>query len=355
MIKVILMSDKDFISRMEKAFNEFLSDRVSVRCFSPAENIYDYLSENPADIVVTDDTFEFDHSLLPEKCSVAYFSESIDTYMINGEMALFIYQNVMDIYNSIINIIQCSISAEIEDDEENTVSSEPKQHMFTFFSCTGGSGGSVFSKAFAVNKAAEKKKVLYIPLEVTTSANTVFTGSDDALSLSDIFHDISTDKDIKEIKKTIARAAAYDENYNVYFIPPFYTVNDVFSVTENQFIKFMELISEEDFSVIVMDADFSLPAILNPLIRKTDSIVMVSNGTEHSNLAIDRIYNYINFIGENCTDKLNIIYNRFVNGTSRIYTRNRINILGGIGKLSKSSRKYIIENVSKSEVFSDLQ
>ena len=229
--------------------------------------------------------------------------------------------------------------------------SEALRFLITIVSVTA----PAFSKAFAVNKAAEKKKVLYIPLEVTTSANTVFTGSDDALSLSDIFHDISTDKDVKEIKKTISRAAAYDENYNVYFIPPFYTVNDVFSVTENQFMKFMELISEEDFSVIVMDADFSLPAILNPLIRKTDSIVMVSNGTEHSNLAIDRIYNYINFIGENCTDKLNIIYNRFVNGTSRIYTRNRINILGGIGKLSKSSRKYIIENVSKSEVFSDLQ
>ena len=354
MIKVILMSDKDFISRMEKAFNEFLSDRVSVRCLSSAENIYDYLSENPADIVITDDTFEFDHSLLPEKCSAAYFSESIDTYMINGEMALFIYQNVMDIYNSIINIIQCSSLSEIEDDEEN-IPDEPKQHIFTFFSCTGGSGGSVFSKAFAVNKAAAKKKVLYIPLEVTTSANTVFTGSDDVLSLSDIFHDISTDKDVKEIKKTISRAVAYDEKYDVYFIPPFYTVNDVFSVTQNQFERFMELLTEEDFSVIVMDADFSLPAILNPLIRKTDSIVMVSNGTEHSNLAIDRIYNYINFIGESCTDKLNIIYNRFVNGTSRIYTRNRINILGGIGKLSKSSRKYIIENISKSEVFSDLQ
>jgi hypothetical protein len=82
---------------------------------------------------------------------------------------------------------------------------------------------------------------------------------------------------------------------------------------------------------------------------------MLSNGTEHSNLAIERMYNYINFVGEDFVNKINIIYNRFVNGTSKIYTRNRINILGGIGKLSKSSRKYVIESVSKSEVFANLK
>lgn len=359
MIKVILLSDKDFIGKMEQAFNEFLPDRISVKCFSPADDVYDYIKNNSSDILITDDSFEIDHSLLPAKCASAYFSDSINTYMINGEMALFIYQNISDICNSVMNIIDCHLSAssETENDEGDildSVNNSSQPEMVTFFSCTGGSGGSVFSKAFSVNQSAENKKVLYVPLEICTSANTVFTGGD-SLSLSDIFHDISTGKDKTILKKTLSRAITHDESYNVYFIPPFYTINDIFAVTEKQFIMFMELLAEEDFSVIVMDADFSLQPVLNPLLRKTDSIVMLSNGTEHSNLSIDRIYNYINFVGEDLTNKINIIYNRFVNGTSKIYTKNRINILGGIGKLSKSSRKYVIDSVAKSDVFSNLQ
>lgn len=354
MIKVILLSDRDFIGKMEKAFNEFMPDRVSAKCFSAAEEAYEYIKQNSADIFITDESFEIDHSLLPEKCAAAHFSESLDVYMINGEMALFIYQNIRDIYNSIISITDCHLSAACETDENEQDTAVSASSVFTFFSCTGGSGGSVFSKAFSVNKASENKKILYIPLEICTSANTVFTG-EDSLSLSDIFHDISLGKDDKTLKKTISRAITHDSEYNLSFIPPFHTISDIFAVTESQFEKFMSLIAEEDFASVVIDADFSLPSVLPVLIKNTDSIIMLSNGTEHSNLSIDRMYNYINTIGSEHVNKINIIYNRFINGTSKIYTKNKINILGGIGKLSKSSRKYVIQSISKSEVFSNLQ
>lgn len=361
MIKVVLLSEKNFINNIEKAFNEFLSDRINVKCFSDKEKAYDYIKSCQPDILVSDEDVEIDRSIIPEKCAGAYFSESLNICEINGEKALFIYQNINDIYNSVMNIIESHNSSLAENPAENkpeikkvSMPENKKAVITTFFSCTGGSGGSVFSKAFAVNKANENEKVLYIPLEICTSANTVFIGGD-ALSLSDIFHDISTGKDKATLKKTISRSFAYDEKYKVYFIPPFYNINDLFSITEKQFSEFMDLIAQENFSHIIIDADFSLPAILSNLIKKTNSIVMLSNGTEHSNLAIERMYNYINFVGEDFVNKINIIYNRFVNGTSKIYTRNRINILGGIGKLSKSSRKYVIESVSKSEVFANLK
>ncbi len=346
MIKVILLSDKDYVGKIKKAFLEFMPDRLSVKCFTSSEDALKYSSS--CDIFIADESFETDRSMLPEKTALAYFSEVLETYMINGEMALFIYQNINDIYNSIVNIIDCHLSALSEKDEKK------EQSIFSFFSCTGGSGGSVFSKAFAVNKASEDKKVLYIPFEICTSANTVFTG-EESLSLSDIFHDISLGKDETELKKTFSRAVTFDSDYKVSFIPPFYTINDIFSITEQQFEKFLGILESEEFSTVIIDADFSLPSILPTLIKKTDSIVMISNGTEHSNLSIDRMYNYISTVNSECVHKINIIYNRFVNGTSKIYTTNRINILGGIKKFSKSSRKYVIDNVSKSEVFSNLQ
>lgn len=363
MIKVALLSERKFISEIEKALIEFLSDRITVKCLSPEKDndVYKYLKSDSADILIADESFDIDRNLMPAKCAAAYFCESISQCEIKGEKTLFIYQNINDIYTSIMNIIENHKSAAVQSDEDSSrntkdiISAEIKKSVITtFFSCTGGSGGSVFSKAFAVNRAAENKKVLYIPLEICTSANTVFAGND-SLSLSDIFHDISTGKDFQTLKKVLARCLSYDENYKVHFIPPFYNINDMFCVTEKQFSEFIELIKQENFEYIIIDADFSLPEILSTLIKKTDSIVILSNGTEHSNLSIERMYNYISFVGEDMVNKINIIYNRFSNGTSKIYTRNRLNILGGIGKLSKSSRKYVIESISKSEVFSNLK
>ena len=355
MIKVILVSDNEYIGKMEKAMKEFLSDRISVKSFKMKDDVYSYVksNKNAADIIIADESFEFDRSIIPERWATAYFSESIKTYMLNGEMTLFIYQNINEIYNSVLNIIDNHMFRLAEENDREV--NDGRFRNIAFFSCTGGAGGSVFAKAFAVNRAAKNKKVLYIPLEVCTGANTVFKGSEESLSLSDIFHDISNNCDKKTLKKTVSRAINYDETYKVHFIPAFYTINDAFNVTEQQFNAFISLIAEEEFQIVIFDADFSLPAILNPVIKRTDSIVLVSNATEHSNLSTDRIYNYISSFGDDITDRINIIYNRFVNGTSRIYTKNRLNILGGIGKLSKSSRKFVMENVSGLDIFKNIQ
>lgn len=104
-IKVaVLDSDLEFLNRLTKIFQQKYADRISLSIFSNEDTLYQNQRNNPADIVLLEQTMKTAADKMPDKAAVGYLSDMPDADMIDGIPAICKYQKAEELYRMMLNL-----------------------------------------------------------------------------------------------------------------------------------------------------------------------------------------------------------------------------------------------------------
>lgn len=344
----ILDTDTRYLNRIVTTFNTKFTDRLEVYSFTDQEVAIETIKSKRIDVLVASDDFEIDVMEIESLCGFAYFVESQDVVMLRKQQTICKYQKVELIYKQILSIYSEKTSnttgVRIDNSDSNVV---------VFASASGGVGSSTMSAAFCIWAARCGKKVLYLNLETFGDPSEFFNGEGQA-DFGDIIYAIKSKKTNIGLK---IESTVRESKDKVHFFAPTKTILDVNELKNNEILQLVnEIRTLGTYEYIVIDIDFSLDERTMMFWRECDALVMVSDGSEISNLKLGRAYQAFQiFEQQNNTirlDKMKLIYNKFSNKTSRKLTGIEIFELGGVPKYDHATTEQIIEQIIVLDVFS---
>ena len=118
----ILEKDVSYLSRIVAVFSTKYADKFEIYSFTDAAVALSSLDAAKIDVLVANDAFDVDVSLLPKRCGFAYLVDSADIEMKNDQRAICKFQKVDLIYKQILSVYSekaGSISG-LKLDEEST-------------------------------------------------------------------------------------------------------------------------------------------------------------------------------------------------------------------------------------------
>ncbi|NMA80267.1 MAG: chromosome partitioning protein ParA, partial [Clostridiales bacterium] len=142
----ILDRDENYLSRISSVFNNKLADKVELYTFTDMNIAMEVITSKRIDVLIAEEVFDIDVTNLPEGCAFAYLTQAkeIDSY--KGERIIAKFQKVDLIYKEALSLFSEKATkitgVKFENSDTETI---------TFFSCSGGVGGSTMAAACATN------------------------------------------------------------------------------------------------------------------------------------------------------------------------------------------------------------
>lgn len=144
----------------------------------------------------------------------------------------------------------------------------------------------------------------------------------------------------------------------VYFFSAGSKALDVIDLSEDEVRQLIvDLKMSGIFDVIIWDMDFRFKSLQSDLMQLVSDIIMISDGSETSNLKFKRMYESVEVLenrGKSIFAKMWVLYNKFSNKTGKGVSIGEIKELGGAPRYEHASVNQIIEQFLKLNIFEKL-
>ena len=349
MIKIklaILDNDKNYLSRISSVFNNKLADKVELYTFTDKKIAMNVIDSKRIDVFIASEEFDIDTLSLPDECAFAYLTQAkeIDTY--KDERIIAKYQKVDLIYKEALSLFseKATKITGVKFDNSDT-------EIITFFSCSGGTGGSTMAAACAMN-LSKQSNAIYLNLDPLGDVSCFFTG-EGQFDISDVIYAIKSKRSNltlkleSTVKKDIANVFFYDSS------------KSAFDMTELDIDDIKALINglkiAGSYKYIIIDAQFALDEKIIEIMDFSNRIIFVSDGSKISNSKWIRLHGALKIVEERknkkILSKISMIYNKFSDKTSTILQDETVQILGGVPRYKNGDIKQIITEISNMKIF----
>lgn len=349
-IKVaILEKDTNYLSRVVSVFSTKYADKFQIYSFTDAKIAISEINSEKIDVLIANDAFEMDSSMLPKRCSLAYFVESPDIDSIKGQRAICKFQKAELIYKQILSLYSENAGsfADLKMTDDCVI--------FTFSSPCGGTGTSSVAAACAMRYAAQGKRVLYLNLNNFDSSDLFFSG-EGQFSMSDVIFSLKSKK--VNIAMKLESCVKHDASGVFFFSQPIYVL-DMLELKHSerlQLLTDLKLLGAYDY--IIIDIDFGLDKQHLDFYNKSHTVIMVGDGSEASNMKIKRTYTAIVMMDQNAdvalSGRFGLIYNRFNNKTGKQVDGIDIRNIGGAPVYAGATGKQIAKQLMMMDMFDKL-
>lgn len=346
----ILECDESYLARIATTFNSKYGENLEIYSFTNMEIALATLESARIDLLVANDSFEIDRSLLPRRCGLGYFVESADIETVNGSVAIFKYQKLDLIYKQLL-----SLYAETAGNISGVRTDDGSCKVIVFSSPSGGVGNSCMAAACATSYAARGRKTLYLNLERFGGANTFFT-SEGAFDMSDVVFAVKSKKANLALK---LESYVRRDSRGVFFYAQSKLALDTMELGSDEIIGLLsELQTIGSYDYLIVDRDFALDADSLKIFRKAHALVMVCDGTEISNMKTERAYTAISTMERDAdapiTSRMKLIYNRFSNKTGGSMVAAEVKNIGGAPRYAHATTAEVISQLSGMGMFEQI-
>lgn len=346
----LLEKDRNYLNRIVSVFNTKYSDKFEIYSFSDLDMALETIENIKIDVFVVDEVFDIDLSKLPKRCGMAYFVDSADIDTFKEKRAICKFQKIDLIYKQIISVYSENAGSISEFKLENG-----NCNVICFSSPCGGCGNSTMAVATAVHFASQGKKTLYLNLEKFGSSD-VFFKADGQFDMSDIIFALKSKNTNLSLK---LESSVKLDNRGVYFYSQSKIALDMLELNMADIIRLISEIKLSSlYEYVVVDLDFSITTEYIKLYKQMNSIVMVSDGSETANSKLLRAYNAILTLemneDTNLINKINLIYNKFSNKTSKAIEDTEIKTLGGAPRYEHALCDQIVAQLATMSIFDKL-
>ena len=347
-IKVaILDKDQNYLSRIASVFGTKYADKFELYSFSDVSVALATLENARIDVLVASDAFEIDVNLLPKRCGFAYFVDSPDVETVHDQRAICKFQKADLIYKQIL-----SIYSENAGSISGLKLGDDSGRLIVFASPCGGVGTSCMAAACALRFAAQGKKTLYLNLEKYGSSD-VFFSAEGQFDMSDIVFALKSKRANLSLK---LESCVKQDMRGVYFYSQSKLALDMLELGWEDVLRLIsELKLSGSYDCIILDCDFELAEGARSILRQTDAIVWVGDGSAISNTKIFRAYQALTILEQQedspLTNRICLIYNKFSNKTSTTIDSVEIKNVGGAPRYEHATTDQILSRLAELLVF----
>lgn len=347
-IKLALLdSDDVYVSKLVGHLNLKYPDGLEIYAFSSAAALREYLEKEKIDVLLCSETFDIDPSALPRSTAFAYFSDSPAIDTIKGMRTICRYQKFDLIYKEILGLYS-ELSTNVTSYKSTGTGTT---NVILFLPVSGGVGATTIAAAAAIHVAGCGKRVLYIDFQQCGAVAAIFH-SEGQYTFSDVIYAIKSNKSNLKLRlESMVRNAG-----GVFYFESCPVALDAMAATEEDLTRLIrELIDTGSYDYIFIDMDNHMDKKLYDIIRLSQALVFVGDGSELSNAKFQKYYEALLLL--NGSKKLNIsnkmlrIYNKFSSKTSRELVINDIRTIGGVPRFELATAEQIVLEISKMKVF----
>ena len=343
----ILEKDQSYLNRIVSVFGTKYADKFQIYSFTDMDVAFSTLETAKIEVMVASDAFEIDVNKLPKRCGFAYFVDSADVEMLNGQRAICKFQKADLIYKQIL-----SIYSENAGNISGLKLGDDSCKIIFFQPVSGGVGASSMAAACAIHFAAKGKKTLYLNLEKFGSANAFFT-AEGQFDMSDIIFALKSKK--ANLAMKLESCVKQAEN-GVFFYSQSKIALDMLELNTDDITRLIsELQLTGSYDYIVVDTDFSIDHDALKIYRKAHTVAWVGDGSELSNSKLFRAFNALNTLEQNADsplpNRMVLIYNKFSNKTSKTLTEIGIKNIGGAPRFEHATSEQVLEQLSAKDMF----
>lgn len=345
---VIIDNDTVYLNRIVSVFNDKYQNEVELYTFSDNDIAQKSLSGKSIDILIIgqnklNDVILEDLRFNPSL--IVYFSETKDISLIHDHKVFCKYQKAELIYRDILNSY-----TEIEGIELSQSSDISDKNIFSFMSAAGGTGVSTVAIGFSYRIAKMGKSVLYLNLEKYNSVN-VFLSGEGEQNMSDAFYAIISKKNNLSMK--INNCIKTDKS-GVKFFDKCKCVLDVSEMSEDDMETLVQSVTSLDFEYIVFDMPLEFNTSSVDVYLKSKKIFCITDGTEIANAKTeDAFIGFVNLDSKkktHITDRVFVIYNKYLDNQCSIISNEKLVMAGGIPVFANNRKpcdvSHCIENMA---------
>lgn len=149
------------------------------------------------------------------------------------------------------------------------------------------------------------------------------------------------------------------DNSGVYFYSQTKVALDMLELSADDILHLIsELKLTGSYDYIVLDMEFELDKGYLDIYRKINSIIVVGDGSEISNLKIFRGYNAIvtkeQESDSSIANRMVLMYNKFSNKSSRALDDIELKSIGGAPRYEHATTRQVLSQLSNLSVFDDI-
>lgn len=346
----ILEKDIGYLNRIVTVFSTKYADKFQIYSFTDQQVAIDSVCSEKIDVLIANDSFEIDTSLLPKRCSFAYFVDNMDIESIREQRAICKFQKAELIYKQILSIFSENAGrfADLKlTNDECTI--------YTFSSPCGGTGTSCMAAACAMQIASRGKRVLYMNMNAFDSMDLFFSG-EGQFGMSDVIFSLKSKK--ANIAMKLESYVKQDISGVCFFSQP----NFALDMLELKHDEKLQLLTELKllglYDCIVLDMDFGLDKEHMDFYNKSHVVVMVGDGSESSNVKIQKASEALTMIDQNSdmniAGRFALIYNRFSSKRGKIIENIDIRNVGGAPVYTNATCKQVAKELMTMDMFDKL-
>lgn len=337
----ILDADETYSGRLANAFNTYYQDKLEVYSFSEKEIAMSFLTSNKIDVFLVDENIDVEVLEIPSRCAFAYLTVINSVDSVNGQKAVCKFQKVDLIYKEIL-----SLFSEVSNYSITSHGNGEGKNIVSFISFAGGTGASTLAAAYAIRLAKQGKKPIYLNLELFGGADDFFEGEGN-MGMSDIIYSLKSKKNNLGLK---IESAIKKSSNGVFFIDTANIVLDVLELNKEDILTLVdEINSMDDYDELIVDYNFRFCDVDLELMRKSDVVVAVTDGSSIANSKTFRCINALQLMeqqkDEKVVAKIKLFYNGFSSSNGKKLTDINVDTVGG-APLYHGSAKQIVESIS---------
>lgn len=349
---VVATADKEYLHRFEAAMQERYRGRLKLSLYTDFNAALEKAGEVKADILLADEDMFPEQVELPRRCIPAILVSEKGIDSINGRTAICKYQSVQALYSDIMEVY--SIQAESSGIKTSTDVASQKT-IITFYPASGGVGCSTIAAAFAVSLARKGTKVLYLNLEEFGSSDLFFHGEGKG-DFSKVIYALEIDN--ASTKMRIESALRQDSS-GVYYYSPTPSALDMQDMNADRLELLFEHLSESSlFEVIVVDMQFGFGTTMIQQVSRSDTVVMVSDGSAQCNVKMKRISESLEMLARGNEALLDcrtiLVYNRFSSKNGHKVENTIFAEAGGFGRIENGSPEDLVRLISENPIMSNI-
>lgn len=350
-LKVIVLDrDIEFINRLAKAFQNRYEDRISLIMFSDAEMMYENLKSMRADVILADQKLESNIERIAPGTVIGRLGEVPDVNEIDGVPAICKYQNVENIYKSILSIYaEHSSNVILKRNDANV-------RVMLFTSVQGGCGTSSTAAAYALRCVKEGKQVFYLNLEKFGKTELYFSGSGN-LSFSDVIYSLKSGVGNLPLK---LESMVQTDSSGVDFFHTCINAYDMCELQDKEIETLITGISQmKQYDEIVIDYSSDMSERMVGLMKNlADRIVYISDGSAGGNGKFERFCEAVHVLEERngfrILEKMVLLYNRYSSKNGTQLEKTAVPVMGGIHRFEGLTEKALVQEISRAEVIGRL-
>ena len=344
----VLDQDKDFMNRLSKAFQKRYEDKISLMLFSDEESLLEGIRDIRVDLLLVDHSTIPDMEKFPAGIVKGWLCDLPEANEIDGIPAVCKYQNVENIYKSIVGIYA-----------ENSGNIVLKQHdsdvkTVLFTSSQGGAGTSSAAAAYAFYSAKNGGKVFYLNLEKFGNADHYFS-AEGTLSFSDVIYTLKSKNGNLALK---LESVIQTDPSGVDFFHTCKNAFDMFELKDQEIENLISVLPQvRKYDEIILDYSGDLTERMVMLMQNcADKIVYISDGSMTGNGKFERFCEAVRVLEQrndwNMLGKMVLLYNRFSSKTGKQLERTAVPVVGGINRFEGISGRELIEKIANDEMIS---